>query len=145
MSAKYFIMAFSLVFFTTAHTHANVENETVKLRMKAMSAISDNMRILGKMMKGIEDFDLELARSAIGNIAVRASQTPELFKIEAVDPHAEARPEIWTNFDDFVEKALTLESVALDVGSSLTGKDDLRNSMMSLGATCKACHSLYRN
>ena len=49
------------------------------------------------------------------------------------------------NFDDFVEKALTLESVALDVGSSLTGKDDLRNSMMSLGATCKACHSLYRN
>ena len=145
MSAKYFIMAFSLVFFTTAHTHANVENETVKLRMKAMSAISDNMRILGKMMKGIEDFDLELARSAIGNIAVHAAQTPELFKIEAVDPHAEAKPEIWTNFDDFVEKALTLESVALDVGSSLTGKDDLRNSMMSLGATCKACHSLYRN
>ena len=145
MSAKYFIMAFSLVFFTTAHTHANVENETVKLRMKAMSAISDNMRILGKMMKGIEDFDLEMARSAIGNIAVRAAQTPELFKIEAVDPHAEAKPEIWTNFDDFVEKALTLESVALDVGSSLTGKDDLRNSMMSLGATCKACHSLYRN
>tara|TARA_B110000003_G_C16505379_1_gene479066 strand:+ start:216 stop:632 length:417 start_codon:yes stop_codon:yes gene_type:complete len=138
-------MGLSLVFATAVHSHANVENEIVKVRMKAMSEISDNMRVLGKMMKGIEDFDLEAAQSAIGNIAVLAAQTPEMFKIEAVDPHAEAKPEIWTNFDDFVEKALTLENVALDIGSSLTGEEGLRNAMMSLGATCKACHSLYRN
>jgi cytochrome c556 len=138
-------MGLSLVFATAVHSHANVENEIVKTRMKAMSEISDNMRVLGKMMKGIEDFDLEAAQSAIGNIAVLAAQTPEMFKIEAVDPHAEAKPEIWTNFDDFVEKALTLENVALDIGSSLTGEEGLRNAMMSLGATCKACHSLYRN
>ncbi|MDG1936308.1 MAG: cytochrome c [Paracoccaceae bacterium] len=145
MSVKYLIMGLSLVFATAVHSHANVENEIVKVRMKAMSEISDNMRVLGKMMKGIEDFDLEAAQSAIGNIAVLAAQTPEMFKIEAVDPHAEAKPEIWTNFDDFVEKALTLENVALDIGSSLTGEEGLRNAMMSLGATCKACHSLYRN
>ena len=138
-------MGLSLVFATAVHSHANVENEIVKVRMKAMSEISDNMRVLGKMMKGIEDFDLEAAQSAIGNIAVLAAQTPEMFKIEAVDPHAEAKPEIWTNFDDFVEKALTLENVALDVGSSFTGEEGLRNAMMTLGATCKACHSLYRN
>ena len=145
MSVKYLIMGLSLVFATAVHSHANVENEIVKARMKAMSEISDNMRVLGKMMKGIEDFDLEAAQSAIGNIAVLAAQTPEMFKIEAVDPHAEAKPEIWTNFDDFVEKALALENVALDIGSSLTGEEGLRNAMMSLGATCKACHSLYRN
>jgi cytochrome c556 len=65
-----------------------------------------------------------------------------LFKIEAVDPHAEAKPEIWTNFDDFVEKALTLENVTLDVGSSLTSEEGLRNTVMSLGETCKSCDSL---
>ena len=138
-------MGLSLVFATAVHSHANVENEMVKARMKSMGEISDNMRVLGKMMKGIEDFDLEAAQSAIRNIAVLAAQTPEMFKIEAVDPHAEAKPEIWTNFDDFVEKALTLENVALDIGSSLTGEEGLRNAMMSLGATCKACHSVYRN
>ena len=69
----------------------------------------------------------------------------ELFKIEAVDPNAEAKPEIWTNFDDFIEKAMALENAALYAGSTLTGKDGLRNAMISLGGTCKACHSVYRN
>ena len=145
MSAKYLTLAIILVFATAAQSHSNVENETIKARMKAMSSISDNMRVLGKMMKGIDEFDLEKAKAAIGNIAVLAAQTPELFEIEAVDPNAEAKPEIWTNFDDFVEKALTLENVALNVGSGLTDEEGLRNAMMSLGATCKACHRLYRN
>tara|TARA_B100001173_G_scaffold269995_1_gene247186 strand:- start:203 stop:640 length:438 start_codon:yes stop_codon:yes gene_type:complete len=145
MSAKYLTLAIILVFATAVQSHSNVENETIKARMKAMSSISDNMRVLGKMMKGIDEFDLEKAKAAIGNIAVLAAQTPELFEIEAVDPNAEAKPEIWTNFDDFVEKALTLENVALNVGSGLTDEEGLRNAMMSLGATCKACHRLYRN
>jgi cytochrome c556 len=93
----------------------------------------------------MQDFDLEKARSAIGNIATLAAQTPSLFKLEAVDPNAEAKPGIWTNFDDFVEKALTLESVAIEVKGTLTDKDGLRNVIMSLGGTCKACHSQYRN
>ena len=145
MSAKYLTLAIILVFATAVQSHSNVENETIKARMKAMSSISDNMRVLGKMIKGIDEFDLEKAKAAIGNIAVLAAQTPELFEIEAVDPNAEAKPEIWTNFDDFVEKALTLENVALNVGSGLTDEEGLRNAMMSLGATCKACHRLYRN
>ena len=145
MSAKYLTLAIILVFATAVQSHSNVESETIKARMKAMSSISDNMRVLGKMMKGIDEFDLEKAKAAIGNIAVLAAQTPELFEIEAVDPNAEAKPEIWTNFDDFVEKALTLENVALNVGSGLTDEEGLRNAMMSLGATCKACHRLYRN
>ena len=53
--------------------------------MQAMTSMSINMRVLGKMMKGIQDFDLDIARASIGNIAVLASETPELFKIEAVD------------------------------------------------------------
>jgi len=103
------------------------------------------MRVLGKMTKGIQDFDLGKAQSAIGNIAILAAQTPELFRLEAVDPNTEAKPEIWTNFDDFVERALTLESVAIEVKSTLADKDGLRNVMMSLGGTCKSCHSQYRN
>ena len=145
MSARYLVVGLGIVFATAVHSHSNVENDTVKARMKAMSDISDNMRVLGKMMKGIEDFDLNTAKSAIGNIAILGAQTPKLFKIEATDPHTEAKPEIWTNFDDFVEKALNLENVALNVESSLMGEDGLRNAMMSIGATCKACHSLYRN
>ena len=133
------------MFATAVYSHENLENAVIKARMQAMTSISDNMRVLGKMMKGIQDFDLNVAKSAIGNIAVLAAETPELFKIKVVDPNAEAKIEIWTNFDDFVEKAMALENAALDVESTLTSEDGLRGAMTSLGGTCKACHSLYRN
>ena len=110
-----------------------------------MSEISDNMRVLGLMLKGQVDFDLVSAKSAIQNIEKLAAKTPTLFEIEAVDPHAEAKSEIWGNYEDFVDKALSLKTVAIDAGSSLFDEDGLRDVVMSLGKTCKSCHSLYRN
>ena len=112
--------------------------------MKAVTSMSINMRVIGKMMKGIRDFDLDIAKASIGNIEVLASETPEIFKIEAIDPNAEAKLEIWTNFDDFIDKVMALESAALYAGSTLTSKDGLRNAMISLSGTCKACHGVYR-
>ena len=145
MSAKYFITFISFVFATAVCSNENMENAAFKARMQAMTSMSINMRILGKMMKGIQDFDLDIARASIGNIAVLASETPELFKIEAVDPNAEAKLEVWTNFDDFIEKAMALESAAPYAGNILTSKERLRNAVISLGGTCKACHSFSRN
>ena len=74
-----------------------------------------------------------------------AAKTPALFEVEAVDPHAEAKPEIWSNYEDFVDKALTLQTAAMDAGGSLVDKNSLKDVIMSLGKTCKSCHSLYRN
>ena len=130
---------------TAIYCVASVESEAVKARTKAMSEISDNMRNLGLMLKGQVDFDLVSAKSAIQNIEKLAAKTPTLFEIEAVDPHAEAKPEIWSNYEDFVDKALSLKTVAIDAGGSLVDEDGLRDVVMSLGKTCKSCHSLYRN
>ena len=55
MSAKYFITFISFVFATAVFSHEYVENAAIKARMQAMTAMSDNMRVLGKMMKGIQD------------------------------------------------------------------------------------------
>ena len=62
-----------------------------------------------------------------------------------MDPNAEAKLEICTNFYDFIEKAMAFESAALYAGITLTNKDGLRNAMISLGGTFKACYSVYRN
>ena len=130
---------------TAIYCVASVESEAVAARTKAMGEISDNMRVLGLMLKGQVDFDLVSAKSAIQNIEKLAAKTPTLFEIEAVDPHAEAKPEIWSNYEDFVDKALSLKTVAIDAGGSLVDEDGLRDVVMSLGKTCKSCHSLYRN
>ena len=130
---------------TAIYCVASVESEAVKARTKAMSEISDNMRNLGLMLNGQVDFDLVSAKSAIQNIEKLAAKTPTLFEIEAVDPHAEAKPEIWSNYEDFVEKALTLQTVATAASRSLVSEEGLKDVIMSMGKTCKSCHSLYRN
>ena len=145
MQIKYLITACFFICGTAVYCIASVESVAVTARTKAMSEISDNMRVLGLMLKGQVDFDLVSAKSAIQNIEKLAGKTPTLFEIEAVDPHAEAKPEIWSNYEDFVDKALSLKTVAIDAGGSLVDEDGLRDVVMSLGKTCKSCHSLYRN
>ena len=145
MQLKYLIIAGISMCGTAMYSFASVESDAVKARTQAMSEISDNMRLLGSMLKGQMDFDLDIAKLAIQNIANLAAKTPVLFELEAIDPHAEAKPEIWSNYEDFVDKALALETVAIEAGGSLTDQGGLKDVVMSLGKTCKSCHSLYRN
>ena len=145
MRIKFLITICFFICGTTIYCVASVESEAVKARTKAMSQISDNMRVLGLMLKGQVDFDLVSAKSAIQNIEKLAAKTPTLFEIEAVDPHAEAKPEIWSNYEDFVEKALALQTVATAASRSLVSEEGLKDVIMSMGKTCKSCHSLYRN
>jgi cytochrome c556 len=145
MRIKFLITICFFICGTTIYCVASVESEAVKARTKAMSQISDNMRVLGLMLKGQVDFDLVSAKSAIQNIEKLAAKTPTLFEIEAVDPHAEAKPEIWSNYEDFVEKALTLQTIATAASRSLVSEEGLKDVIMSMGKTCKSCHNLYRN
>ena len=57
-------------------------------------------------------------------------------------PTSEAKPEIWTSWDDFVKKseALTAAVTAADVSSV----EAIGASLGSIGGTCKDCHSVYR-
>jgi cytochrome c556 len=145
MRIKFLITICFFICGTAIYCVASVESEAVKARTKAMSEISDNMRVLGLMLKGQVDFDLVSAKSAIQNIEKLAAKTPTLFEIEAVDPHAEAKPEIWSNYEDFVEKALTLQTIATAASRSLVSEEGLKDVIMSMGKTCKSCHNLYRN
>ena len=145
MRIKFLITICFFICGTAIYCVASVESEAVTARTKAMSEISDNMRVLGLMLKGQVDFDLVSAKSAIQNIEKLAAKTPTLFEIEAVDPHAEAKPEIWSNYEDFVEKADTLQTVANAASRSLVSEEGLKDVIMSMGKTCKSCHSLYRN
>ena len=145
MQLKYLTIAGFIICGTAMHSIASIESEAVTARTKAMSDISDNMRVLGLMLKGQVDFNLVSAQSAIQKIEDLAAKTPALFEVEAVDPHAEAKPEIWSNYDDFVNKALNLKTAAIDAGGLLVDKDSLKDVIMSIGKTCKSCHSVYRN
>jgi cytochrome c556 len=127
-----------------AVAHTNVQNAAVKARMAVMSGMGEEMKTLGLMIKGTTRFDMDAARAAANAIADHAAATPGLFEAEETDPKSEAKASIWTNFDDFSNKAVELKAVAMGLGNSIDSADDLVPAMSSLGATCKSCHAEYR-
>lgn len=135
---------FVLMAATATLAHEGVQNPAVKARMDEMSAIADNLKILGQMAKGEAAFDAAAARSAAAAIATHAAATPALFEANETDPKTEALPAIWTNFDDFSAKALELEAIARSYATSINEASDLTAAMGDFAANCKACHQLYR-
>lgn len=127
---------------TAAIAHADVSNPAVAARMDAMKAIGGSMKTLGDMAKGATDFDAAAAQAALDTVAAKAAEVPALFEAQETDPESEAKPEIWTNWDDFVSKAQAMQAAA--EGASIGSAADIGPAMGALGGTCKACHSDYR-
>lgn len=144
MKKVYLCTAAALLVASAAFAHNGVKNAAVMARMSAMSGIGAEMKTLGEMAKGAVSFDANTAKAAAAAIAAHAAKTPALFEAEEDDPKSEAKAMIWTNFADFTAKAIALESVALELSTSITVSDDLGAAMKALGDTCKACHTDYR-
>ena len=140
---RLFIIA-ALAFAGTALAHTGVKNEAVKARMNGMSAIGNEMKILGDMAKGATQFDPALARAAAAAIADHAAATPDLFEAAEDDPHSEAKEVIWSDFEAFTAISARLNKTALDLSDTLETEDDLRTGLQVLGNACKDCHSVYR-
>ena len=70
MQWKYLIIAGVSMCGTAMYSFASVESDAVKARTQAMSEISENMRLLGSMLKGQTDFDLDIAKLAIQNLSL---------------------------------------------------------------------------
>lgn len=144
MQMRYIALGTVLIAATAALAHQGVQNPAVMARMAAMSAISKNMKTLGMMARGSAEFDAKAARAAAAAIASHAAAIPGLFEANETDPGSEARPEIWTNFEDFSARASELESIAVGLSTSISAPEDLGPAMSNLGSSCRSCHSAYR-
>ena len=99
--------------------------------------------ILGGMASGKEAFDAAKAAEAKATLIADAGMIAEVFKEQgAADPASEAKPEIWTNWEDFLAKAnaLTEAANAIDVASA----ESIGAGMGAIGGACKDCHTSYR-
>lgn len=133
-----------IIAITGAVAHSAVENEAVKARMDLMKTIGMNMKTIGDMAKGERNFDAAAATSAAATIAEKAGMIATVFEPEADDPESEAKAEIWTEWDDFTDKAGALEAAAESAAGSLDSPDALPMAMANIGPTCGGCHKVYR-
>ncbi|MBU2866130.1 c-type cytochrome [Pacificibacter marinus] len=125
-----------------AVAHAEVENQAVADRMAAMKAIGGSMKTLGDMAKGATEFDVAVAQAAVDTLEAQSEALPALFEAQETDPESEAKPEIWTNWDDFVAKSNSLNAAAAAI--TITDAASVGAALGAVGGSCKDCHSEYR-
>ena len=136
------IIVFNFLTVSAALAHSGVKDKDVMARMKLMSSMAENSKILGQMMKKQIPFDAKVAMSALREIGVLSEATPEAFRVNASDPKSEAKPLIWEEFVAFTELA---NQLADDLETStIKTYDDLRPVLMKTAGSCKACHTRYR-
>ena len=112
-------------------------------RSDLMKTVGMNTGVLGDMASGKTPYDAAAAEAA------KAALVEAFGKVEATfmeqggpDPVDLAKPEIWTNWEDFLTKANAAATAAgaIDVSSAET----IGAGMGGLGGACKDCHTAYR-
>ena len=142
MKKVFFVFTLLVLSASILWAHSGVKDPNVMKRMKLMSSMAENTKILGQMMKKQIPFDDEIAMSSMKKIEELSEATPMAFKINASDPKSEAKPLIWEEFVAFTELANQLTD---DLATStIKTYDDLRPVLMKTAGSCKACHARYR-
>lgn len=112
-------------------------------RSELMKVVGANTGILGGMASGKAPYDAAAAEAAKAALVQAFGQVEATFMEQgAADPVDEAKPEIWSNWEDFLSKASAAATAAgaIDVASVET----IGAGMGALGGTCKDCHTSYR-
>lgn len=125
-----------------AFAEVEATDADVIARQALMKTFGGAAKTLGGMAGGEVPFDAAAAEAAKAVLVAGAAAIPAKFEKNAVDPGTEAKPEIWTNWDDFLVKAKGLgdAAAALDAASV----EGVQASMGAVGGACKACHKEYR-
>ncbi|WP_136635541.1 c-type cytochrome [Pseudooceanicola onchidii] len=129
---------------TAAFAHSGVKDPDVMNRMMGMSALADQMKVIGSMAKGQMDFDADAVNTALAKMSKEASYIPSLFEKKALDPKSEALPVIWDEFDTFTARAKDLEAVTGSLAGTIETAADLGPAMGQIGKACGACHADFR-
>jgi len=136
--------AVAAAFGTFGSDVASADGHLYKERNAAMKSVGGNMKKLGGAIAGGNAADAEAAAKAISAIAAKV---PELFKDKSIPAESRSKPEIWENLADFNAKAAAMgteaDKVAASAAAGTLGSDP-KAAISGLGATCGACHKVYR-
>jgi cytochrome c556 len=113
-----------------------------KARQDLMDIVGKNTGVLGDMAGGKAPFDAAAAEAAKAAIIEAAGKIPEAFKGQGTDAESKAKPEVWANWDEFVEDSEKLGKAATDLDAS--SLETVQAGMAGLGGVCKDCHTEFR-
>ena len=142
-----FVFVCSVVAIKAVMAHGGATG-IVKERMDAMGVISDNMKLIGQMLKGQQEYSLSEIAAAASRIADHSGkEITRLFPEGSTNSPSEAKPEIWLDWQTFGNEAkelkLTAEALS-DVANAGADKKEVAIAFGALANTCKTCHEQFR-
>jgi len=122
-------------------------DEVIEYRRSVMTMVGWNFSPMNAMVKGKIAFDAKEFAQHAERIQFLAPQALEGFA-KGSDKGAEtdAKPEIWTHFEDFKSKLNDLieQSKAMSEVAKAGDEAKMKEQFKKLGGTCKACHDKYK-
>ena len=110
-------------------------------RHQLMEEIGKNAKAIGEAGKAGKPQD---AVEPAAKIQEAAKKIPDLFPKGSTHPESRAKPEIWDNWERFVELSKGLETTAGDVVTAAKTGGDLGAATGPLFLNCKTCHEAFR-
>jgi cytochrome c556 len=113
----------------------------VASRQALMKTFGGAAKTLGGIAGG-GAYDAAAAEAAKAALVDGAAKIAAEYEENISDATSEAKPEVWTNWEDFLVKAKALgdAAAALDVASA----ESIGAGMGAIGGACKDCHTTYR-
>lgn len=140
-------LTFSLaaLFAGTAFAHGKAD-DAIEYRMGLMNVIGWNFGPLAAMVKGKTPFDATDFAKHASRVANLADQIVEGFPQGSDQGHTSAKPDIWTNWDDFQSKAKDFDTQAKLLAEVAKSNDEAKDKeqFKKVAETCKACHEKYK-
>lgn len=148
-TAKIILCSAALSIATTSAIADEPFKDEIKARQGYYQLIKYNFGVLGAMVKGKQEYNAEQATTAANNIYALSKINNSLLWPKGSDngklDNTRAKPAIWNNFDDVMEKSSTwkgaVEKLASEAGNGL---GSLKASFGPVGKACKSCHEDYK-
>lgn len=137
----------ALPFAASANSEALESN--LKARQGYFQMLSLNLGTLSGMAKGEIEYDEDAAARAASNVeALSQFNLPSLFIEGSASNELEgsgAKPDIWSNNEDFNAKFAGLTEAAAGSSEAVKGgQGNIGPVLQVLGGACKACHDNFR-
>ncbi|MZR30596.1 c-type cytochrome [Sneathiella litorea] len=128
----------------SAHSEST-GNAEADFRIAEMKKLGMNMGAIAKVAKGEESYSASLNDNA-AQVAEIAANMPKLFPEGSGVEASRAKPEIWTQQDEFQKDIESLQTAAIQLVAAVKSGDQamIGAALKETGGTCGACHKQFR-
>ncbi len=138
--------ALTVAMMASAPAHSDGHEGTpFAVRDNVMHLIGSHMKHLGDIAKGEAEMDASTLTHA-QSLQVLSATVPYLFPEGSMHAMSRAKPEIWSDWEGFVEVADAFAAATPGVVAAVESGDaeQIGPALQAVGRTCGACHDDYR-